>query len=46
MGQVVYDASVEGDEATLDLARYGVGMYMIRIDTMNETIAKRVSVTR
>jgi hypothetical protein len=46
MGQVVYDAPVEGDEATLDLARYGVGMYMIRIDTMNETIAKRVSVTR
>ena len=46
LGQVVYDTLVEGSEATLDLTQYGAGMYMVRIETMNETIVKRVSVTR
>lgn len=46
LGQVVYDAPVAGDEALLDLAQYGKGMYMVRIDTAGQTIVKRVSVTR
>ena len=46
LGQMVYDTPVEGDEATLDLAQYGVGMYLIRISTDAETFVKKVSVTR
>ena len=43
LGQVVYDAEANGN-ATLDLSRYGTGIYMIRITTENGVCVKRVSV--
>ena len=46
LGQVVYDAPVDADEVSLDLAQFGAGMYMVRINTTTETLVKRISVTR
>ena len=46
LGQMVYDALVEGDETSLDLAHYGAGIYMIRINTATETFMKKISVTK
>lgn len=44
VGQVVYDAPVEGDKVLLDLAQYGTGVYMVRIQTANETLVRKVLV--
>lgn len=46
LGQVVYDAPVDSDEALLDMSQYGVGMYLVRIQAAGETVLRRVSVTR
>ena len=46
LGQVVYDKPINGDEIIMDLGQYGVGMYMVRIQTVGETIVKQVSVIR
>lgn len=46
LGQVVYDAPVDTDEVSLDLAQYGAGMYLVRINTATETLVKSISVTR
>lgn len=46
LGQVVYDALVDTDVLALDLGQYGAGMYMVRISTANETIIRKVSVTK
>lgn len=46
LGQVVCDAPIAADEVVLDLAQYGAGVYMVRIDTAADTIVRRVSVTR
>ena len=46
LGQVVYDAETNGDEATLNMSPFGVGVYMIRIYTENGMGVKRVSVIR
>lgn len=45
LGQVVYDAAVNTDKARLDLSQYGVGMYLVRIQTTDGTIVKRIAVT-
>lgn len=44
LGQVVYDVAIDAETVTLDLGRYGIGMYMVRVDTANETIIRKVSV--
>ena len=46
LGQVVYDAPVAADELTLDLGQYGAGMYLLRISTGDDTIVRRISVTK
>lgn len=46
LGQVVYDAPVDADEVSLDLAQFGAGMYVVRINTATETLVKRISVVR
>ena len=46
LGQVVCDAVVDGDKAILNLGEYGAGIYMVRIDTKDESVVKRISVTR
>ncbi len=46
LGQVVYDAPVDTDVVSLDLAQYGAGMYLVRINTATETLVKSISVTR
>ena len=46
LGQVVYDAEVNGDEATLNMSQFGMGVYMIRIYAENGWSVKRVTVVR
>lgn len=46
LGQVVYEAEIDADKVVLSLGQYGAGMYIVRIDTANETMVKRVSVTK
>lgn len=46
LGQVVYDAPVDADEVSLDLAQFGAGMYVVRINTATETLVKRISVVK
>ena len=44
LGQVVYDATVSGDELTLNMAQFNTGMYMVRIACEEGVIVKRVTV--
>ena len=44
LGQVLYDAETLTDNAVIDLSQYGVGLYVIRIDTENGNSVRRVSV--
>ena len=46
LGQVVYDSHVDVDKVSFDLAHYGVGMYIVRISVTNETVVRKVSVTK
>jgi len=44
LGQVVYDADVNGDEMVLNMGQFNAGMYMVRINTTNGVVVKRVTV--
>ena len=44
LGQVVYDADVNGDEMVLNMGQFNAGMYMVRINTANGVVVKRVTV--
>ena len=46
LGQMVYEGNAEGETLGLNIGQYGTGMYLVRIDTDQETIVRRVSVTR
>lgn len=46
LGQVLFAAPTDSDKAVLDLSQYGVGLYMIRIDTENGNSLRRVSVVK
>ena len=46
LGQVVYDAEVEGNEYVLDMAQFNAGVYMVRIATENGISTKRVSIAK
>ena len=46
LGQVVYDADIEADMTQLNLGQFKAGLYMVRIDTENGTVVKRVSVVK
>lgn len=44
LGQMVYDANVDGDFQSLDMSQYGAGVYMVRVATENGTSVQRVVV--
>jgi hypothetical protein len=44
IGQVVYDANVEGSLQTLDMSQYEAGVYMVRVATENGVKTQRVVV--
>ncbi|MBR1514078.1 MAG: T9SS type A sorting domain-containing protein [Bacteroidales bacterium] len=44
LGQVVYEAKLNDDECTLDMAQFDAGVYMVRISTENGVVVKRVTV--
>ena len=46
LGQVVYDAHIEGGMTTLSLDDYETGLYMVRISTENGVITKQISVVK
>lgn len=46
LGQVVYDTEVDTDQVVLNMAQYGAGMYVLRVDTESKTLIRKVSVTR
>lgn len=46
MGQVVCDAPADSDVATISLAEFGVGMFVVRIETENGVVVRRVSVVK
>ena len=46
LGQVVYDKAVAGDEAIINMAQFGNGVYMVNIATENGTSVKRVIVSK
>ena len=46
LGQVVYDAELDGDECTVNMSQFGVGIYMVRITTAQGNSTKQVTVVR
>ncbi len=42
LGQVVYDAEVEGDSQIINMAQFNAGVYMVRIVTENGTLQGRI----
>ena len=44
IGQVVYDADVDGSLQSLDMSQYGAGVYMVRVATENGVGVQRVVV--
>ena len=44
IGQVVYDANVDGSIQNLDMSQYEAGVYMVRVATENGTSVQRVVV--
>ena len=46
MGQMVYDQAVNCDALTINMAQYEAGVYMVRIDTVNGSSVKRITVVK
>ena len=46
LGQTLYDTNVDSEMVVLDLLQYGIGLYVIRIDSENGNIVRRVSVVK
>ncbi len=44
IGQVVYDADVDGSIQSLDMSQYGAGVYMVHVATENGVGVQRVVV--
>lgn len=44
LGQMVFDANVNGDLQVLDMSQYGAGVYMVRVTTENGVGVQRVMV--
>lgn len=44
LGQMVFDANVNGDLQVLDMSQYGAGVYMVRVTTENGVGVQRVVV--
>ena len=46
LGQVVYDAEIEGDSYIMNMAQFNAGVYMVRIATENGVSTQRVTVVK
>lgn len=46
LGQVVYNASVESDEVSIDMSQLSTGMYILRIDTENGVSTHQFNVVK
>jgi len=46
LGQVVYDADVDADEMTLNMAQFNAGLYTVRISTSEGVAVRRLTVVR
>ena len=46
LGQTVYDQEVDNDKAQIDMSQFGVGTYLIRIQSERGVVTKRVNVTQ
>jgi len=46
LGQMVYDANIEGNMTSLDMSQYQAGVYMVRVTTENGESVKRISVVK
>ena len=44
LGQILFDADVNGDNYEMNLGQYKAGIYMVRIYTENGVAVKRVTV--
>lgn len=46
MGQIVCDEEFDSDETTLNMASYGIGLFLIQIETSQGEAVRHISVTR
>lgn len=46
LGQVVYNGKTNGNAFEYDFGKHGMGLYLIRIETANSVVMKKVSVVR
>ena len=46
LGQVVYEANCEGNVTEINLSNVETGIYMVRIDTKNGSVTKRITVIK
>ncbi len=46
LGQTIYEGNASGDTFEYDLGKHGAGLYLIRIETANGIVVKKVSVTQ
>ena len=46
LGQVVYEKALEGNETTVDMSQFELGLYFVRVNTTNGVMTRRVIVTR
>ena len=46
LGQIVYDAELDGSETSLNMSQFGVGMFTIRVITANGIGTRQVTVVR
>lgn len=46
LGQVIYNSNTSNNEFEYDFNQHGEGLYLIRIETANGIITKRIAVTR
>ena len=46
LGQTVYDRETEGDSTQIEMARFGTGTFLIRIQTENGVAMRRVNVVK
>lgn len=46
LGQIIYEDNASGNEFVYDFGQHGEGVYLIRIETTNGIVTKRVAVTK
>ena len=44
VGQKVYEDNINGDECVINMKEFGIGIYMVRIQTLNGSTTQKVSV--